>query len=95
MLLDRHGYYDADWIRELIREQGAEAVTPSKSNRKLPEIFDKALYKNRNLIEGFFGRIKRPFRRTATRYDKTSRNFMAFINLATLRLWCQHHEAVT
>jgi transposase len=87
--------YDADWIRELIWEQGAEAVIPSKSNRKLPKTFDKALYKNRNLIERFFGRIKRSFRRIATRYDKTSRNFMAFINLATLRLWCQHYESAT
>lgn len=87
--------YDADWIRNLIWEQGAEAVIPSKSNRKLPKTFDKTLYKNRNLIERFFGRIKRSFRRIATRYDKTARNFMAFINLATLRLWCQYYESAT
>ncbi|PHQ97090.1 MAG: hypothetical protein COB39_10895 [Marinosulfonomonas sp.] len=37
--------YDADWIREMIWEQGAKAVIPSKSNRKLPKEFDKALYK--------------------------------------------------
>ncbi|MCF6317271.1 MAG: transposase [Marinosulfonomonas sp.] len=87
--------YDADWIREMIWEQGAKAVIPSKSNRKLPKEFDKALYKNRSKIERFFGRIKRSFRRIATRYDKTSRNFMAFINLATLRLWCQYYESAT
>jgi transposase len=75
------------------QEQGAVAVIPSKSNRKLPKDFDKALYKNRNHIERFFGRIKRSFRRSATRYDKTSRNVMAFINLATLRLWCQYYES--
>jgi transposase len=40
--------YDADWIRELIWEQGAIAVTPSKSNRKLPKEFDADLYKQRN-----------------------------------------------
>jgi transposase len=87
--------YDADWIREMIWEQGAEAVIPSKTNRKLPKEFDKALYKNRNQIERFFGRIKRSFRRIATRYDKTSRNFMAFLNLATLRIWCQYYESTT
>lgn len=87
--------YDADWIRNMIWEQGAKAVIPSKSNRKVPKEFDKVLYKNRNQIERFFGRIKRSFRRIATRYDKTSRNFMAFINLATLRLWCQYYESAT
>ena len=87
--------YDADWIRNLIWEQGATAIIPSKSNRKIPKDFDKALYKNRNLIEKFFGRIKRSFRRIATRYDKTARNFRAFINLATLRLWCQYYESAT
>ena len=87
--------YDADWIRAMIWEQGATAVIPSKSNRKVPKEFDKALYKNRNQIERFFGRIKRSFRRIATRYDKTARNFMAFINLATLRLWCQYYESAT
>ena len=39
--------YDADWIKEMIWEQGAEAVIPSKSNRKLPKTFDKALYKQK------------------------------------------------
>ena len=87
--------YDADWSREMIWEQGAEAVIPAKSNRKMPKSFNKALYKNRNQIERFFGRIKRSFRRIATRYDKTARNFMAFINLASLIIWCQHYESAT
>ena len=47
--------YDADWIRNLIWELGPTAVIPSKPNRKMPKYFDKALYKNRNQIERFFG----------------------------------------
>jgi hypothetical protein len=32
--------YDADWIREMIWEQGAIDVIPPKVNRKLPAEFD-------------------------------------------------------
>ena len=60
--------YDADWIRAMIWEQGASVVIPSKSNRKMPREFDSELYKQRNLVERFFGRIKASFRRIATRY---------------------------
>ncbi|WP_161805392.1 transposase [Aliiroseovarius crassostreae] len=43
------------------------------------------LYKERNKIERFFGRLKVSFRGVATRYAKTSRNFMAMIKLASVR----------
>ena len=85
--------YDADWIRDMILEQGAIAVIPSKSNRKMPKEFDAELYKMRNRIERFFGRLKASFRRIATRYEKTSQNFMAMIKLAAVRLWCQFYES--
>jgi transposase len=86
--------YDADWIREMIWEQGAIDVIPSKSNRKLPKDFDREIYKERNKIERFFGRIKASFRRIATRYEKTSRNFLAMIKLASVRLWIDFYETV-
>jgi len=85
--------YDADWIREMIWEQGAIDVIPSKSNRKVPKVFNAELYKSRNLIERFFGRLKASFRRIATRYEKTSQNFMAMIKLAAVRLWCEFYES--
>lgn len=87
--------YDADWIRTLIWEQGAEAVIPSKSNRKTPKPFDKAAYKERNHVERFFGRLKKSFRRIATRYEKTASNFMALIKIASIRLWCEFYESAT
>jgi len=87
--------YDADWIRNLIWEQGAEAIIPSKSNRKAPKSFDKTVYKERNNVERFFGRIKKSFRRIATRYEKTATNFMALIKLAAIRLWCEFYESAT
>ena len=85
--------YDADWIRELIWEQGAIDVIPSKSNRKLPKDFNAEIYKERNKIERFFGRLKASFRRIATRYEKTSRNFLAMIKLASVRLWIEFYES--
>ncbi len=91
MLADRA--YDADWIREMIREQGAIDVIPPKVNRKLPAGFDAKIYRERNKIERFFGRLKASFRRIATRYEKTSANVMAMIKRASVRLWCRFYES--
>jgi transposase len=60
--------YDADLIRSLIEEQGATPNIPAKSNRKWRPCFSKRLYRERNLIERFFSKLKH-FRRIATRYD--------------------------
>ena len=43
--------------------------------------FDAAAYRQRNLIERAFCRLK-DWRGIATRYDKTARNFLAGICLA-------------
>jgi hypothetical protein len=44
------------------------------------------LYKKRHLIENFSSRLK-GFRAIATRYEKTSRNFLAGICLAAAIIW--------
>ena len=90
MLADKA--YDADWIRNMIWEQGAIDVIPSKSNRKIPKEFDKKLYRLGNKIDRFFCRLKSSFRRIATRYEQTSRNFLAMIKLASVRLWLEFYE---
>ena len=87
--------YDADWIRKEVARQGAKANIPSKSNRRNPFDFNVELYKKRNQIERFFGRIKRSFRAIATRYDKFSTHFMAMIKIAAIRLWCEFYESAT
>ena len=56
---------DADWIRELARQQGAWANIPPKRNRKDPICFSPYLYRASNLIERFFNKIKQ-CRRVAT-----------------------------
>ena len=68
MLLADKGY-DANALREAVRNRNAWANIPPKANRRDPVCFSKHLYKARNLVERFFNRIKQ-FRRIATRYDK-------------------------
>ena len=83
--------YDADWIRALVDEQGAWANIPPKRNRKNPVCFSPHLYRARNHIERFFNRIKQ-CRRVATRYDKLASNYLAFVQLASIRLWLRAYE---
>lgn len=86
--------YDADRIRELIQDQGATPNIPPKSNRRWKPCFSKRLYRERNLIERFFSKLKH-FRRVATRYDKLAANFLAMIQLASMRLWLRAYESTT
>ncbi len=44
------------------------------------------LYADRNKIERFFGRLKH-YRRIATRYEKTARNYLSFVYLASAMIW--------
>jgi transposase len=79
--------YDANSFRQMLGERETEAVIPSTSSRKKPIPFDRAAYRQRNVIERMFGRLK-DFRRIATRYDKLARNFLAGVCLvAALTYW--------
>jgi transposase len=90
LLADRES--DADWIRALASEQGAWANIPPKRNRKEPICFSPYLYRARNLVERFFNKIKQ-CRRIATRYDKLAANYLAFIKLASIRVWLRAYES--
>jgi transposase len=90
MLLADRGY-DADWIRGLAMRRGAWANIPPKRNRNDPICFSPYLYRDRNRIERFFNRIKQ-CRRVATRYDKLAANYLAFVQLASIRLWLRAYE---
>ncbi len=68
-----------------IKALGAEAVIPSKSKRTTPRRYDQERYKDRNLAERFWGLAKQ-YRCVATRYEKTARNFLAFVHVASLMI---------
>ena len=92
MLLADRGY-DVDWIRSLAAEKGAWANIPPRSNRTEPICFSPYLYRARNLVERFFN-IKH-CHRVATRYDKLAANYLAFVQLASIRLWLRANKSAS
>jgi len=78
--------YDANSLRQLLADQGARAVIPSTASRSQPIPYNKTVYRQRNMIERMFARLK-DFRRIATRYDKLARNFLAGALLAATVIW--------
>ena len=78
--------YDARSLRDWLQARGAEAVIPPNPTRKHPHSYDAAAYRERNLIERMFCRLK-DFRRIATRYDKLARNFLAGVLIAATLTW--------
>ena len=78
--------YDSNDLREHIADMKAQAVIPSKRNRKVFIPHDTAIYKHRNRIERCFGRLKH-FRRFATRYDRRTAHFAGFVHLAAAMIW--------
>ena len=75
--------YDSDSNREAIRDQGAEPCIPPRKNRNEVVDYDRHLYKERNVVERFYGQIKQ-YRRVATRYDKKAKNFLGFVWVASI-----------
>ena len=49
-------------------------------------MLDKPLYAQRHLVECCFSKLKQ-FRRVATRFEKTARNYLAVITVAAIALW--------
>jgi len=78
--------YDTNALRAVLAGKGIVAVIPSIRRRKPLIPYDVIAYRDRNLIERMFGRLK-DFRRIATRYDKLARNFLAATLLAAIAIW--------
>jgi transposase len=78
--------YDSNSLRQLIADAGMIAVIPSTRSRKIAIPHDAELYKNRNRIERCFNKLKH-FRRFATRFDRRSVHFLAFIHIASAMIW--------
>jgi len=75
--------YDADHLRRAIADRGAIAVIPNNPSRARKYPLDKSLYAQRHLVECCFSKLKR-FRRVATRFEKTARNYLAIITIAAI-----------
>jgi transposase len=75
--------YDSDAIRLRSRRMKSRACIRPNPTRKVKKRYDRRRYRNRNVIERFFGALKR-CRRVATRYEKKAANFAGFVWLASL-----------
>jgi transposase len=75
--------FDSDAVVAAAERQGAEAVIPPKKNRKVKRAYDRHLYKERKKVEWFINLLKQ-YRRVATRYEKTARNFLGFVHVASI-----------
>jgi len=92
LLADRA--YDSELLRNTLAERGATAnIRPISRRVNIPD-FDPVLYRDRNHVERFFSKIKH-FRAVATRYDKRDDNYLASVQLASLRIWLRSYESVT
>lgn len=58
--------YDSNRLLAWLHEHSITAVIPSRSRRRKPRLLDWVRYADRNVIERFFGRLKR-LRRVGTR----------------------------
>lgn len=78
--------YDTDGIRAFVASRGGWANIPPRITRKGTFVFSRWVYRQRNLVERFFNRLKQ-MRGIATRYDRRADNYLAAIKLAALRIW--------
>lgn len=82
--------YSGHALRNALKNKGIKIVIPRKSNEKMASDgrsqLDRDAYRNRNVVERCFGRLKE-YRRIATRYNKTVRNYLAMVKLGCIRLF--------
>jgi transposase len=71
---------------QIITQAGAVAVIPPRKNRNQPREYDREIYKERNLVERLFQKLKK-FRRIATRYERLARNYLAMLYLSASLIW--------
>lgn len=75
--------YDADSLRNWLKNRRIKAVIPSNATRNRPYPLDRVTYRRRNVIERMFGKLKN-WRRIATRYDRLATNYLAALALVSI-----------
>jgi transposase len=77
--------YSGRKIRRYLRRRGIGVVI-ARQKRERRVRFDKAAYRQRNVVERLVNRLKQ-FRRVATRYEKRAVNYQAMLTIAAIVLW--------
>ena len=78
--------YDTNALRAFLKSRKTRAVIPPSSQRNIQYRYDKQLYRQRNVIERSFCRLK-DFRRIAMRYDRRVDVFFAALCFVTAVIW--------
>ena len=78
--------YDSDAFIEVIRGSGAEPTIPSRCGRIYSRSYGLELYKERNLVERLFQKLKN-YCRVATRYERLVTNYLSMIHLIAAIIW--------
>ncbi|MCW3481677.1 IS5 family transposase [Neisseriaceae bacterium JH1-16] len=82
--------YDADALLVYRQQRGMSAVILPRKNRTIQRPCDWHLYKERHLIGCFFGKLKH-YRRLASRFEKTARNFMSMVSFGAVFIWLRQN----
>ena len=80
--------YDCNRLIDIIRASGAVVVIPARKSRLAGRDYDKAIDKERNLVERLFQKLKH-YRRIATRYEQLARNYIAMLFLVATIIWLE------
>ena len=78
--------YSSPAVRRYLRGRRIRAVIPTKADEAPDPTFDRAAYRERNVVERLINRLKQ-FRRIATRYEKRAANYRAMVTIAAALLW--------
>lgn len=78
--------YDSEAIRSRVKSLQIKPVIHANPTRKRKPRLDRRRYLKRYRVEVFFHDLKR-FRAIATRFEKTARNYLALLHLASSMIW--------
>ena len=78
--------YSSPTIRQYLKGRRIGAVIPTKADEAPDPGFDRAAYRQRNVVERTINRLKQ-WRRVATRYEKRADKYLDMVTLAAILLW--------
>lgn len=78
--------YDCEEFIIDLEARNCMPIIPPKSNRINKRTYDEYIYRERHLIECFFGKVKH-FRRIFSRYDKSARSYLSFLCFVGALIW--------
>jgi transposase len=73
-------------VRRYLKDRRIGAVIPTKADEVPDPTFDRAAYRERNVVERLINRLKQ-WRRIGSRYEKRAANYLAMLTVAAIMLW--------